>query len=295
MLFTKIGSSYSSAQFPKEFSNQLYFSENPELGEYTYKSSYSIKYVLSGREKYTVQGREFSIEPHQHLLVNNNSKVTSIPSFGKAISIFIAPETLTDVKSTNATHSLKLLDNYNSFENKPLILQEKTYEHENVQLKSVLKNIAGWLSDKTLVGEHEIDTSLFFQLSEALLYDQVQHSTRIGNLSSLKKSTIQEQYSRVLKGYHFLNDNWNKPFSLKNTAAVSMLSPYHFHRLFKSCFSVTPYEYHLKVQMEKVVELLKEKKHSISEITYLLGYSSPTAFGRAFKKYYGMPPSVWLK
>ena len=61
MRFTKIGSSYTSEQFPLEFSNQLYFSENVSLGEFKYCSPYSIKYVLTGIERYAVEGREMEM------------------------------------------------------------------------------------------------------------------------------------------------------------------------------------------------------------------------------------------
>jgi len=296
MLFTKIGSSYSSSQFPEEFSNQLYFSENVDLGEFAYKSSYSIKYVITGKEKYIVQGREMVIKPDQHLLVNNNSEVITLPSSGKAISLFIAPETLTDVKSLNNSNSLeKILDNYNSIKESPLLLMERTYDNENVQVQNILKKMAFTLSNNTYSGEYEIDPSFFFQLSEAVHSDQQLHSSRLSNLKSIKKSTIQEQYRRLLIGYHYLNDNWNRPFSLKNAAAISMLSPYHFHRLFQTCFSKTPYQHHLQIQMNKALKLLKENTLNISEISYILGYSSSTSFGRAFKKYFGTPPSCYLK
>ena len=62
MLITKIGSSYSHSEFPEKFSNQLYFSENVNLGEYTYKSSYSINLD----EKY------FIIYQKINLIINGN-------------------------------------------------------------------------------------------------------------------------------------------------------------------------------------------------------------------------------
>lgn len=293
MLFTKIGSSYSSSQFPAAFSNQLYFSENVNFGEFTYQSSYSIKYILSGYETYSVEGREMLIKPQQHLLVNNNSQVTTLPASGKAMSIFIAPETLMDVKSTNGNSSIEtILDNYNCLQEQPFLLCEKVYNHENSKLNEQLNRLVIMLLNEQLSGEHEADPSIFFNLAEALLMDQQVHASRINGLKSIKKSTIQEQYNRLLIGYQFLNDNWNQPFSLKKTAAVAMLSPYHFHRLFQVCFSITPYQYHLDLQMKKALELLRKNEYKISEIAYLLGYGSLTAFGRTFKKYFGSSPST---
>jgi AraC-like DNA-binding protein len=296
MLFTKIGSSYSSSEFPERFSNQLYFSDNVALGEFTYTSSYSLKFVLSGYENYLVEGREMLIKPGQHLIVNNNSEVTTLPSAGKAISIFIAPETLGDVMSVLDSNNLdKNLDNFNGLQSTPILFHEKASNGENTNTELIIRRIATYLSQGHLTGEHEIDSSLFFQLSEALLIDQMEHSARLGRLNCQKSSTLQEQYKRLLIGWQYLNDHWNHPFSLAKTASASSLSPYHFHRLFKSCFSMTPYQYHLKIQMDKAVELLKNNRNSISEIAYLLGYNSTTSFGRAFKGYFGKSPSLFLR
>lgn len=296
MLFTKIGSSYSASKFPKAFSNQLYFSENVDLGEYTYQSSYSIKYVLSGYETYAVDGREMRIQPNQHLLVNNHSKVTTLPAQGKAISIFIAPETLSDVKSINECRTLEnILDNFNTHEETPLVLFEKVYGNENPKLNKIIHQFVSILLNNNISGEHEADPSVFFNLAEAILADQQVHSSRMDNLNNIKNSTTQEQYNRLLLGYQYLNDNWNQPFSLKKTASISLLSPYHFHRLFQACFFKTPYKYHLDIQMEKAVDLLKKRQYSINEISLMLGFNSSTAFGRVFKKYYGTSPTLFMK
>lgn len=291
-----MGSSYSSSQFPAEFSNQIYFSENVSLDEFSYSSPYSIKYVLTGYETYSVQGREFVIKPDQHLLVNNNSKVTLLPTSGKAVSIFIAPESLLDVKSILFAESLeKKLDNFGNMKETLFLLQERIFHLENARLHKILHRIKINILNSNYFGEIEIDPSLFFQLSEAILLDQHIHSTRLHTLTSCKRSTIQEQYNRLFIGYQYLNDNWNQPFSLKKTASTSHLSPFHFHRLFRTCFFKTPYQYHLEIQMNKALQLLKKNQHKISEIGYMLGYNSSTAFGRTFKRFFGISPSSFYK
>ena len=296
MLFTKIGSSYVSSEFPDKFSNQLYFSENVSLGEFTYTSAYSVKYVLTGYERYAVEGREVLIKPGQHLLVNNKSQVTTLPAVGKALSIFIDPDTLADVSSIISEKTLEdKLDNLEVGGAHQVLFHEKAYQNENVFTQSMLHKIALTLSHSEHSGEHEIDPSLFFQLSESVILDQGMHSKRLNKLTGVKRSTVQEQYCRLLNGVSYMNDNWNQPFSLAKTASVALLSPYHFHRLFRGSFGKTPYQYHLDVQMSKAVELLREKKLSISEICCVLGYNSPTSFGRTFKKYFGIAPSGFAK
>ena len=64
-----------------------------------------------------MEGREIHIKQGQHLIVNNNSEVTTLPSKGKAISIFIAPETLCDVINIIDSSTIeKNLGNYYSLQ-----------------------------------------------------------------------------------------------------------------------------------------------------------------------------------
>ena len=48
-----------------------------------------------------------------------------------------------------------------------------------------------------------------------------------------------------------------------------------------------------EVRRELAAEYVRESDLSISEITYLLGFSEPSNFSRAFKRWTGRPPSDW--
>ena len=45
------------------------------------------------------------------------------------------------------------------------------------------------------------------------------------------------------------------------------------------------------IRLEKALELVKEGKLNISEITYQTGFSSPSLFTRTFKQAFGKTPS----
>ena len=289
----KMGASYSLSELPEQFSDQIYFSENTTLEGFNYQSPYSVKYVMSGFETYNVQGREVFIKPQEHLLVNSGSEVTTLKARGRALSLFIAPETVAGVKIYTEHGIRKSIDNFDCLQTDALYLYEGIYQHENSKINATLKQLAKYLNNTMFYEDYEmeIDQTLFFHLSEALIADQSRHSKRLAYLEALKSSTIQEQYRRLQMGYDYLSDHWNKPFCLKQTALIATLSPYHFHRLFKTCFALTPYQYHLKIRMSKAIDLLNNNHLSVSDVGFQLGYSSPTAFGRAFKKYFGRSPS----
>ena len=69
------------------------------------------------------------------------------------------------------------------------------------------------------------------------------------------------------------------------------MSRMQLHRKLKALIQYTPADYVRSIRLEIAMQLLQANKLSISEIAYQTGFSSPTHFGRTFKKVYGKTPS----
>lgn len=52
-------------------------------------------------------------------------------------------------------------------------------------------------------------------------------------------------------------------------------------------------QYKTEVRMEKALELLERTDYTITEITFLVGYTDISHFSKTFKKYYGRSPSKY--
>jgi transcriptional regulator GlxA family with amidase domain len=91
----------------------------------------------------------------------------------------------------------------------------------------------------------------------------------------------------------FLNANYNSNYSTSEIAKIANLSPFHFIRVFKSQTGKTPYEYLLNLRIGKAQKMLGDKRHSITEICFLCGFSNLSHFATAFKKHTGMTPSQY--
>ncbi|SMR83529.1 AraC-type DNA-binding protein [Aliiroseovarius halocynthiae] len=61
-------------------------------------------------------------------------------------------------------------------------------------------------------------------------------------------------------------------------------------RAFKSVMGVTIFEYVLNCRMQAARVLVRDRVLQIAEIAYLVGYSSPSNFTAAYKKYFGHTP-----
>jgi len=78
--------------------------------------------------------------------------------------------------------------------------------------------------------------------------------------------------------------------SRKQLAKEFALSESTLKRHFMAIYGKTMYEYYLEKKMELAKWLLQEKKVSVSETAYMLGYEKVSAFITIFKKYHNVLP-----
>jgi len=105
------------------------------------------------------------------------------------------------------------------------------------------------------------------------------------NMSKLNPS---ENLINTIKEY--INENY-KDATLENISKLVYMNPYYLSRFFKQKTGQNFSDYLLEVRMKKALELLKIPLYKTYEVSLMVGYSNPKNFTRAFKKYYGKPPS----
>ena len=89
----------------------------------------------------------------------------------------------------------------------------------------------------------------------------------------------------------FIEANIMQQIRIENLAKNVNLSESRFKHKFKSQIGTPPNEYILRAKLRKARILLESPDHSVSNIAYDLGFSSPSYFSTVFKKYVGKSPS----
>lgn len=87
-----------------------------------------------------------------------------------------------------------------------------------------------------------------------------------------------------------IEENWDKTPSNESLSKLANMSLSKFKKLFKQVFRESPYQYHLTLKMNKAMELLTNKNHSVSDVGHILGYSNLSQFSKAFKKFHNVLP-----
>jgi AraC-like DNA-binding protein len=80
--------------------------------------------------------------------------------------------------------------------------------------------------------------------------------------------------------------------ALANTAGFSR---YHFARSFRAVFGETPQTYLTRRRVERAKDLLRSANLTVTEVCYLVGFSSLGSFSARFSALVGMSPSAYRR
>lgn len=95
---------------------------------------------------------------------------------------------------------------------------------------------------------------------------------------------------RLNEAINYIEMNLNEDIDMDEVAKIACCSTYHFQRMFAYMTNVPLSEYIRKRKMSKAATELKDGSKVI-DVSLKYGYSSPTAFNRAFKSIHGIAPS----
>jgi len=100
---------------------------------------------------------------------------------------------------------------------------------------------------------------------------------------------------RIRKSIELMHSQLEQNLSLKDLAAASYLSPFHFARLFKKITGVTPHNYLAAIRTQKAQLLLSDHSLSVNAIAAKVGYLSSSHFTKAFRSATGTTPREFRK
>jgi AraC-like DNA-binding protein len=100
---------------------------------------------------------------------------------------------------------------------------------------------------------------------------------------------------RMNSVFHYLIDNFSKPISLDDIAAIANLSPNAFCRFFKTRTKKTFSQFLLEMRINHACKLLADTEKSIGNICFECGFNNASHFNRYFKQLNGTTPLEYRK
>ena len=105
-----------------------------------------------------------------------------------------------------------------------------------------------------------------------------------------------EYQLRIRKVLAYIQENLFEELPLGKLSEIAFFSPFHFQKIFSQYVGESPKQYIMRLRLERIAHYLKLFPDlSINDASFQSGFSSPSTFIRAFKKYYSTTPEGFRK
>lgn len=250
-----------------------------------------VKYVASGEETYYANGKKFMVREGEYIIGNDFTKSIVQINQEKAVEglcIDISTQIVSDVAEYYDLQASDL---------KEFLLSDQffvnRYNVKNTSIGYSLSEINKKIKNGSFANELQ-EQELFYSLAESIITDQRFIFDHLNNLDFKKNVTNEEVFRSILLAKNFIDERITDNLSLDEISLKIGISKYHFIRVFKQAFGVSPYQY----QKRKRLELAKLDLIGGGEIlTTAIRYGFPDAptFTKAFKQQYEQTPGFIRK
>lgn len=103
------------------------------------------------------------------------------------------------------------------------------------------------------------------------------------------------EYDRLIPVLNYIKNNYKEQIHTSELSAILNICDDHLIRLFKEVISVTPMKYINRVRLEEAQKLLINSDFSVTEISFMVGFSTVNYFSKIFTEVFGMTPSKYRK
>ncbi len=101
-----------------------------------------------------------------------------------------------------------------------------------------------------------------------------------------------EWVERLNQSINYMEEHLTSEIDYERLGQIACCSAYHYQRMFAYMAGVTLAEYIRRRKMSLAAVDLQGKNEKIMDVAAKYGYSSPTAFNRAFQSIHGIAPSA---
>ena len=109
----------------------------------------------------------------------------------------------------------------------------------------------------------------------------------------MKQSTSNSYRQRLINVIDYIYDHLDQDLDINTLADIAMMSPYHFHRIYREMSGETVNATVRRLRLHHAAAELIRSDQPIKRIATSMAYQSVEAFSRAFSKQFGETPSEY--
>ena len=237
-------------------------------------SGYALLTTLDGQLKYDVHDTYTALERSQSVVLEPN---TSVTAKGQQVELLF----LTFSASLVIQHATAM----RLIPPKSIVTFTREHVHGDQRLDGLLAEFVSELGNEK-PGKDIVMRAL---VEQTLVHILRNYSTpRLSEELELSRVGLVDR--RIRRSVELMHSQLDQELTLKQLAAASYLSPFHFARLFKKLTGASPHNYLAGIRAARAQLLLAETDLSVTEIGTRVGYLSGSHFTKAFRLATGATP-----
>lgn len=227
--------------------------------------SYELLYVYEGSLVITSGSETYSLQPHDLIIFRTGADMIEINNDCSYLTAIF------EVNQRKALHIL----------------------NHTFHCTSELQQILWKLLIESAESSYYTKTLMICYLQEALLllmqfYETINHQALFTDTNTARNDLLSEILA-------YMNKSLAEPVTIEEICHEFYISRSSLQALFKTHLNTSPKNYLLNIKLQKSKELIRQNQYTISEIAYMLGFSSIHYFSRLFKKYFNTTPSAYAR
>lgn len=92
-----------------------------------------------------------------------------------------------------------------------------------------------------------------------------------------------------------VKENLGKDLTVDTLCAGMNMRRTSFYNKIKALTGMAPNDFIRNIRMQEAAALLKSQRYTVAEVADMMGFADPKYFTDTFKKFYGVPPSIYKK
>lgn len=268
--------------------NLMVNSTTPGFQKKLNETSLTLLSNIHGKADCKIDGQPFKVCSSVFLIINPFQQLEYSIGTKESIettNIHFNYPFIQNLYSYFAESDTSLLDTIEHTENNALPVFFNELHYKNKEVSTLIKQ----LSQCTEAYQFEEKLS---EIGMQLFLTQNECCRKLRSVKSRKTSTQKELYRRISRAKDIIFYNYAQPISVEEISKTICVSKYHFSRLFKDMYGMSPYQFLKIVRLEKARELLL-KDYSVEEIAHQVGYTESNSFINAFKSYTKIYPTQY--
>jgi AraC family transcriptional regulator len=242
-------------------------------------ADYSLLTTLNGKLHYTIDDKLARLEPTESVVIEPN---TSVTTKGHQVELLF----LTFSASLVMQHATAM----RLIPPKSIV----TFTREHLRGDQKLDRIHAEFASELAAEKPGKEIVMRALVEQALVHLLRNYATpRLSEDLELSRVGLVDR--RIRRSVELMHTQPDQDLTLKELAAASYLSTFHFARLFKKLTGTSPHNYLAGVRATKAQLLLADTDLSVTEIGARVGYLSGSHFTKAFRSATGSTPREFRK